>query len=144
MAKVADGSVRRCSGVSARSNLSSREAFTPQLFASHLRNKGFEIRARQFFADVRQPARQVFSHGLFSGFMTLGIGVRPAQDINPTRSCNYPCNRHLPHMSTKAPPKRRGRKRGVRCVICLARGSSDVNSKDAAMQLEARQPPWGR
>lgn len=92
VAEFADGSVRRYAGVSAPSNLAPREAFTPQLFASHLHNQSFEIRAGQVFADVRQAARQVFPDTLFSALTTLGIGVRPAQDTNPTRSCNYSCN----------------------------------------------------
>jgi hypothetical protein len=55
--RVCGWAVRRYAGVSSPSNLASREAFTPQLFASHLLNKSVEIRGGQVFADVRQPAR---------------------------------------------------------------------------------------
>lgn len=55
-------------------------AFTSQLLARHLQNESLELCARQIFADVLQPLREVFAHAILSALLTLQIETKGAED----------------------------------------------------------------
>jgi hypothetical protein len=59
------------------------DAFASELLAGHFQNKGFELCARQIFADALESAHEVFAHAILSALLTLEIESKGAEDRFP-------------------------------------------------------------
>jgi hypothetical protein len=73
---------------STRVHVTFGEAFAAQLFASHLRDKSFEINTCEIFADMSEPVLQILVDAILSALTALGIGVGGAQHTLP--ACSNP------------------------------------------------------
>ena len=116
---------------STAANLTSDDAFAPQLLAGHSRNEIFEIRARQVFADTLQAARQILAHPIRSPLTALGIEIGRVQEVRPSSWNRFLWNGHLASHGREGVAGAPRQKHGS-CYGCAA-------SPNAAWQPSHRQ-----